>query len=146
MFLSGFRPPCWSSSGWAPAWCLRTKLYKSVFIASCWHNVKKLLLSRQKTTTKKSIPIGGNKCEVVRLKTRAHGIDVILLLARGNNSLGETELRFSKTRKRQNLPKERQRRKDRTESSLFIFDELLGATYPSKMFKMFIGSKVYPFP
>ena len=25
-------------------------------------------------------------------------LDVILLLARGNNSLGETELRFSKTR------------------------------------------------
>ena len=61
-------------------------------------------------------------------------LDVILLLARGNNSLGEAELRFSKTRKRQNLLKERQRRKDRIESSLFIFDELLGATYPSKMF------------
>ena len=24
----GFRPPCWSSSRWAPAWRLRTDLYK----------------------------------------------------------------------------------------------------------------------
>ena len=40
----------------------------------------------------------------------------------------------AKIEKRQYLPKERLRRKDRIESSLFIFDELLGATYPSKMF------------
>ena len=61
-------------------------------------------------------------------------LDVILLLARGNSGLGEAELRFSKIRERKNLPKERQRRKDRIEISLFIFDELLGATYPSQMF------------
>ena len=79
-------------------------------------------------------------------------LDVIVLLARGNRGLGEAELRFSKTRKRQNLQKERQRRKARIESSLFIFDELLGATYPSKMFTgkenaMYVfGRKVHPFP
>ena len=27
---AGFRPPCWSSPGWAPAWRLHTKLYKFV--------------------------------------------------------------------------------------------------------------------
>ena len=58
----------------------------------------------------------------------------------------------AKLEKRQNLPKERLRRKDRIESSLFIFDELLGATYPSKMFignethTYVFGRKVHPFP
>ena len=58
----------------------------------------------------------------------------------------------AKLEKRQNLQKERQRRKDRIERSLFIFDELLGATYPSKMFTgkenaMYVfGRKVHPFP
>ena len=135
MFLSGFHPPCWSSSGWAPAWRLHTKLYKSVFIASCWCNVKNLLLSRLKILEQKiGAKLFGQKHERTAFYRLTDILDVILLLARGNNSLGEAELRFSKTRKRQNLPKERQRRKDRIESSLFIFDELLGATYPSKMF------------
>ena len=29
----GFRPPCWCSSWWAPAWRLHTNLYKSLNIS-----------------------------------------------------------------------------------------------------------------
>ena len=58
-------------------------------------------------------------------------LDVILLLARGNSRLGEAEYQFSNARTYQKRGEE-----ERTEYkiSLFIFDELLRATYPNKIF------------
>ena len=58
-------------------------------------------------------------------------LDDILLLAIGNSRLGEAEHQFSNARTYQRRGKE-----ERTEYkiSLFIFDELLGAPYPNKIF------------